>query len=132
MFYTKKAIFVPSKTLDYGSVEHDKKEAKRLSNTLPAVYLQVHPDLMRASCLDGHLCHAELPVECGCCDHGDRSTCADVRLDSGHGHHSLSMVRVTANRYVDGGPQPGVADAHYEIRFTDLEGGEYGSENSTQ
>lgn len=40
------------------------------------------------------------------------------------------MVRVTSDRYVDGGPQPGVADAHHEIRFTDLEGGIYGSKNS--
>lgn len=85
---------------------------------------------MRASRLDGHLCHAEFPVECSCCNHGDRSTCADIRLDSGNGHHSLSMVRVTSDRNVDSGPQPGVANAYYEIRFTDLEGGAYGSENS--
>ena len=85
-------------------------------------HLQVNPNLMGASRLDGHVRHAQLPVKRGCRHNGNRAPCANVRLDGGHRHHALSVVRVPPDRHVDGGPLAGVTDAYHEIRFTDLEG----------
>lgn len=83
--------------------------------------LQVHPDLMRPSRLNGYLRHAQFPIKGGRRHNRHRSSCSNVGLNRGHSDHALSAVRVPTDWHVNGGVISGVTHAYRDVRFSDLQ-----------